>query len=207
MNSSSQLVSIDKIHKIIFIGDSGVGKTSIMTRYVDDTFNQSSIASIGVDFKIKRIQIDGVAIKQQLWDTSGQERFRTITKNYYRGCHGIVFVFDVTKPESFSNLTKWVEEADKYNENLLIQRIIIGNKTDLENERQVAFDIAFSMAASLNMEYYETSARNSKAQIDEAMVLLSKNIVRSGNESLENSNKNGVLLNKPEPASKKGRCC
>ena len=100
----------DYIQKILLIGDSGVGKSSIVLRFTENTYNESYISTIGVDFKVKKLIIDNNVVKIQLWDTAGQERFKTITFSYYRGSHAVIIVFDITSRESFMNIEAWLEE-------------------------------------------------------------------------------------------------
>merc|ERR1711881_702429 len=98
----------DLLFKLLLIGDSGVGKTCILFRFSDDAFNTTFISTIGIDFKIKTIEIDGKRIKLQIWDTAGQERFHTITTSYYRGAMGIMLVYDVTNEKTFDNIHRWL---------------------------------------------------------------------------------------------------
>ena len=98
--------------KLLLIGDSGVGKSCLLLRFADDTYTESYISTIGVDFKIRTIELDGKTIKLQIWDTAGQERFRTITSSYYRGAHGIIIVYDVTDRDSFDSVKYWMQEVD-----------------------------------------------------------------------------------------------
>ena len=102
----------DYLFKLLLIGDSGVGKSCLLLRFADDTYTESYISTIGVDFKIRTIELDGKTIKLQIWDTAGQERFRTLTSSYYRGCHGIILVFDVNERSSFDNLKQWLDELE-----------------------------------------------------------------------------------------------
>ena len=99
--------------KLLLIGDSGVGKTNILTRFAENKFAENYITTIGVDFKVKTVEIDGRPVKLQIWDTAGQERFRTITTTYYRGTHGVMVVYDVTNGASFSNVKLWLSELKK----------------------------------------------------------------------------------------------
>jgi len=123
----------DYLFKILLIGDSAVGKSCLLNRFADDIYIESYISTIGVDFKIRSIEIDGKVIKLQLWDTAGQERFRTITTNFYRGAHAIAIAFDLTNIESFTNIKTWLDEIKQHN--LLTEPyiIIIGTKCDRNN--------------------------------------------------------------------------
>ena len=103
----------DYLFKLLLIGDGGVGKSSLILRFSDDTFTESYISTIGVDFKIRTIEIRGKSIKLQIWDTAGEEKFRTVTASYYRGAHGIIVVYDVTDQTSFTNVKQWMKEIDR----------------------------------------------------------------------------------------------
>jgi Ras-related protein Rab-1A len=149
----------DYLFKILIIGDSGVGKSCILLRFAEDTFTESYISTIGVDFKIRSIEHEGKFIKLQIWDTAGQERFRTITTSYYRGAHGIIIVFDVTDPDSFTNVQQWLDEINRYSCESVC-KILVGNKSDLTNRRIVSTFSGQEYAESLGMEYIETSAKN-----------------------------------------------
>lgn len=162
----------DYLFKLLLIGDSGVGKSSILIRFTDDSYSEAFISTIGVDFKIKSIELDGKHIKLQLWDTAGQERFRTITSSYYRGAHGIIIVFDLTDLESFENIQQWLLEINKYSYKNIC-KILVGNKSDLINKRIV--NEGKSYADSLNIPYIETSAKNAD-NIDSLFYGISKQI-------------------------------
>lgn len=120
------------------IGDSGVGKSCLLLRFADDTYTESYISTIGVDFKIRTIDLDGKTIKLQIWDTAGQERFRTITSSYYRGAHGIIVVYDCTDQETFNNVKQWLEEIDRYACNN-VNKLLVGNKCDLHTKKVVDY--------------------------------------------------------------------
>lgn len=152
--------SYDYLFKLIIIGDSGTGKSAVLTRYCDDMFFEALISTIGVDFKIKTIDMDGKKVKLQVWDTAGQERFRNIVNSYYRGCHGVFMVYNVSDRESFNNLSIWLNEIKKYGPKEFPPVIhVVGNKTDLK--RQVSHDEAKSYADSIGAAYSETSAKKS----------------------------------------------
>jgi Ras-related protein Rab-1A len=150
----------DFLFKLLLIGDSGVGKSCLLLRFADDIYTESYISTIGVDFKIRTIEKDGKTIKLQIWDTAGQERFRTITSSYYRGAHGIIIVYDITDRESFDNVKQWLNEIDKYAcEN--VNKLLVGNKNDLEAKRQVDYEEAKAFADERGIPFLETSAKNS----------------------------------------------
>jgi len=164
----------DYLFKLLLIGDSGVGKSSLLLRFADNTFTESFISTIGVDFKIRTIDIEGTTVKLQIWDTAGQERFRTITSSYYRGAHGIIVVYDITNQETFNNVQKWLQEIDRYAcEN--VHKLLVGNKSDLVNERKVQYDQAAEFAASLNLIFLETSAKSS-TNVEDAFTKMAKAI-------------------------------
>mmetsp|Transcript_28084 Transcript_28084/g.42486 ORF Transcript_28084/g.42486 Transcript_28084/m.42486 type:complete len:228 (-) Transcript_28084:202-885(-) len=148
----------DYLFKCLLIGDSGVGKSSLLLRYADDQFNESTVNTIGVDFKIRTIELDSKIVKLQLWDTAGQERFRTITNSYYRSAHGIVIVYDVTDEESFRNVKTWLLEIDRYGP-VNVNKLLVGNKTDIPEKRQISTQQGRDLAASLGIQFLETSAK------------------------------------------------
>ena len=113
MNARREVEKYDYMVKLVIVGDSAVGKTNILMRFVDEGYKTSHITTIGVDYKIKVLTIDGVSIKMQIWDTAGQERFRTITETYYRGSAGIIFVYSVTDRKSFDSITNWIKQVNE----------------------------------------------------------------------------------------------
>lgn len=148
------------LFKLIIIGDSGIGKSSLLTRFTDDVFMDSYISTIGVDFKIRTMVVNGRVIKLQIWDTAGQERFRTVTSAYYRGAHGVMVVFDITNPVSFENVNNiWLNEIQNFSKED-IKRILIGTKSDLTEKRKITYADASEFAVDNGMEYIETSAKN-----------------------------------------------
>jgi small GTP-binding protein len=125
------------IFKVVLIGDSGVGKTNIMSRYIKDEFSIETKTTVGVEFGAKKLEINGNNIKAQIWDTAGQERYKSITNAYYKGAKGALIVFDITRPSSFESVDKWITEL-KSKCDVDVSIIMIGNKCDLENERAVS---------------------------------------------------------------------
>ncbi|WMV31411.1 hypothetical protein MTR67_024796 [Solanum verrucosum] len=149
----------DYLFKLLLIGDSGVGKSCLLLRFADDTYLESYISTIGVDFKIRTVEQDGKTIKLQIWDTAGQERFRTITSSYYRGAHGIIVVYDVTDQESFNNVKQWLSEIDRYASDN-VNKILVGNKADLTANRVVSYETAKAFADEIGIPFLETSAKD-----------------------------------------------
>ena len=159
-NTMTMSGEYDYLFKLLLIGDSGVGKSCLLLRFADDTYTDSYISTIGVDFKIRTIELDGKTIKLQIWDTAGQERFRTITSSYYRGAHGIIIVYDVTSKDSFDSVKQWLQEIERYASEA-VNKLLVGNKSDMEAKRAVQTDQGKEMAASLKMPFLETSAKAS----------------------------------------------
>jgi Ras-related protein Rab-1A len=149
----------DYLLKCLIIGDSGTGKSSLMLRFTDDVFNTSYISTIGVDFKIKTIKYKDKNFKFQIWDTAGQDRFRTITSSYYRGANAVILCYDVTDKLSFSNINKWLEEVERFSLSKPIL-ILCGTKTDLSSERKISFQEGLYYAEIKGMHFFETSSKN-----------------------------------------------
>ena len=144
---------------MLLIGDSGVGKSSLLLRFVADTFSRMWVGTIGIDFKVKTIQQqDGQRLKMQVWDTAGQERFRTITTAYYRGAMGILLVYDVTDEQSFHNVATWMDQIDQHADRS-VNRILLGNKCDLL-ERVVSTERGQQLAKKYGIPFFETSAKS-----------------------------------------------
>ena len=153
--------------------------------------------SIGVDFKLKNIEIDNKKIKLQIWDTAGQERFRTITTSYYKGAHAILIVFDITEKDSFEHIKNWMADIDKFAKQGVL-RILVGNKCDLENQRAVSKEEVNELSEKYGIKYIETSAKDTinidTLFVDTAKYLLSKQTPKSGNSS-NTASKYGIDLN------------
>lgn len=166
----------DCLFKVLLIGDSGVGKSSLMARFVDDQFTESYISTIGVDFKIRTIEMDGKTIKLQIWDTAGQERFRTITSSYYRGAHGVVIVYDVTDDTSFRNIDFWLSEVGRYASEDA-DKLIVGNKCDAIQQRVVSHTEALAYAQDIGVPLVETSAKHA-TNVEHAFMMLVGNMLK-----------------------------
>jgi small GTP-binding protein len=150
-------LSYDYLFKVIVVGDAAVGKTSITTRFTADTFKDNYIMTIGVQFFQKQIKIGNKRVMFQIWDTGGQERFSFVRPFYYRGAVGALICFDLSSNDSFMNIPKWI--TDVYSHAGVIPMVLIGNKDDLEDERQVSEERTLSYAKLLKMPYIKTSAK------------------------------------------------
>ena len=144
--------------KLLLIGDSYVGKTSLLQKYTEDEMPEMHCATIGVEFKEKTVKINNREIKLQIWDTSGQERFRSITQNFFRNADGIAIVFDVTNRNTFKNVKNWLSDIQAIDSN--IKMILVGNKIDLVDKRVIDKNILEEYAKKQNLPFYETSAKN-----------------------------------------------
>jgi small GTP-binding protein len=154
------------------IGDSGVGKSNLLSRFVDNAFNMDSKPTIGVEFATKTMAIDGKSIKNQIWDTAGQERFRAITNAYYRGAVGAIIAFDLTKSKSFENVQKWLSEL-RENAEQKITVMLVGNKSDLSESREVKAETIEDYVNKNKLYYLETSAATG-SNVNEAFTQLIK---------------------------------
>ena len=178
----------DYLFKLLLIGNSSVGKSSLLVRFVDDIWEENFVPTIGVDFKLKTLDVNGKKVKLQIWDTAGQERFKNITASYYRGGNGVLVVYDITDRDSFTNLTSWLIEIEK-NANKNVFKLLIGNKNDLESERKVTTEEGKEFADSNGMKFIETSAKTAD-KVYEAFELLTQEIIKN------NLNKDKVITNK-----------
>lgn len=156
--AKSSFQGYDYLIKLLVIGDSGVGKTCLLLRFADDTFTTSHLPTIGVDFKIKTIEVDGKQVKLQIWDTAGQERYKTITQTYYKGAMGIVIAYDCTDEDSFNNVTVWLQQAQIHADED-VKKVLIANKCD-RPDRKVSVQQGESLARELGLQFFETSAKS-----------------------------------------------
>lgn len=166
----------DFLFKLLLIGDSGVGKTCIIYRFVDNKFDSSFITTIGIDFKIRTVEIDGKTIKLQIWDTAGQERFDTITSSCYRGAQGIMLVYDVTDEKSFRNIPKWIRKTEQLS-SPTVQKLLVANKCDLIERRLITKERGELLAKHLDIRYKEISAL-SNLNVEDAFVSLLRKVFR-----------------------------
>ena len=193
----------ETLYKILILGDGSVGKTSFLTRYADNSFQESVLSTIGVDYKLKNVQLDdGRTVKLQIWDTAGQDRFRSIAKNYYKGANGIVVVFSVIDKESFKNVRTWISQIkEEVDEKVTI--ILVGNKIDREEVRVVTKEKGEELAKEFGLPYFECSAKTG-VNITTAFNELVKRVVEISDKY---GGKEGEKLKQNKVAFKQRECC
>ena len=159
----NKFIKMDKsrefLYKILLLGDTSVGKTCFLMRYTDNTFQEIHLSTIGLDYKLKNVQLeDGKFVKIQIWDTAGQDRFRSITKNYYKGAHGIILLYDITDRRSFDNVKTWIEQIrEEVGDKVSI--ILVGNKIDEVDGRKVKTEEGEKVANEIGLSFFECSAK------------------------------------------------
>ena len=141
---------------ILILGDTNVGKTSLLLNYTDNYYVGSHVATVGIDYKFKTIKIKDIDVKLQIWDTSGQERFRSLAKNYLKNADGIIFVYDITDKKTFEGVKDWIKEAESHG---IYKQILVGNKCDLERKREVTTDMLNKLGNKKKIKTFETSAK------------------------------------------------
>jgi len=191
----------DFVFKILLLGDSEVGKSCFLMRYSDNVFVENYITTIGLDYKLKAVKLDsGKTIKVQLWDTAGQDKYRTIAKNYYKGSHGILLLYDITKITSFENIREWIRDIkEEVSEKAII--FLIGNKIDLTDNRKISKEKGEELAEEYKIPFFEASAKSGE-NVDEVFKALYKKISEVYGD-LEREK--GSKLNKKN--KNKGICC
>uniref|UniRef100_A0A8C6A4J0 Ras-related protein Rab-13 n=1 Tax=Marmota marmota marmota TaxID=9994 RepID=A0A8C6A4J0_MARMA len=194
----------DLLFQLLLIGDSGVGKTCVLFPFPDDAFNTTFISTIGIDFKIKTVELQGKKIKLQIGDPAGQERFHTITTSYYRGAMGTVLVYDITNGKSFENISKWLRNIDGHaNED--VERMLLGHKCDMDDKRLVPKGKGEQIAREHGIRFFETSAK-ANINIEKAFLTLPEDILRKtpvkepNSENVDISSGGGVT-------GWKSKCC
>ena len=198
----------DHIFKVLLLGNSDVGKSSLILRYVDQVWSDTFVPTIGVDFKVKTLEIDNKQIKMQIWDTAGQERFRNVISSYFRGSHGILLIYDITNRDSFKNLENWLIEIEK-NASQNVLKILIGNKNDLVNDREIQAEEGQAFANRNGMEFIETSAKMN-TNVTEAFEALAKLMMKFNSEKKNVLNKNEpktLSAASGQDLNKKKKCC
>lgn len=202
------MMQYDYLVKLLLIGDSGVGKSSLLIKFTDDKFSGHITQTIGMDFKVKMLELAGRRVKLQIWDTAGQERFHTITQQYYRNAMGIILVYDVTSEESFANMRRWAAQLAAHGAEGA-DRILVGNKADVDSsKRAIETSRGEALAAEYGIPFLETSAK-SGMNVEEAFVSLA-DAVRlrlQSKEGPDNSGKFGIRPPKAPSQQQKRGCC
>ncbi|XP_060695521.1 ras-related protein Rab-19-like isoform X2 [Hemiscyllium ocellatum] len=202
--------AFDFLFKIVLIGDSNIGKTCVVHRFKSGLFIEKQQNTIGVDFIVKTLNIEGKRVK--VWDTAGQERFRTITQSYYRSAHGAMIAYDITKQSSFNSVPHWVNEIQRYGAANVVQ-MLIGNKADLKERREVPFEEACNVAEKFGLlAVLETSAKDAQ-NVDEAFLLMTRELLARNGLNLSSGNAQSTLhldsrpLNTTVPSERSSCSC
>ena len=203
-------MNYDKTCQILLIGDSLVGKTCLIQRYANGIFKEDYITTVGLDYYTKQEMINNLNVSVKLWDTAGQERFKALTPSFFRNAEGVVIAYDVTNSESFDNLKFWISsiKTNLFEKNIFIPIIIIGNKIDLEDMRDISKDVASAFAKENNFKYFETSAKTGEG-VDEAFRDLVNQVLANLDKNEEGTiERKSIKIeeNKDDKQKKKG-CC
>ena len=202
----------EMMFKVVLVGDSFVGKTNIMSKYLKNEFHDDSKATVGVEFGSKQFNIEGHTIKAQIWDTAGQERYKAITSAYYKGAKGAFIVYDITRKNSFESVEKWVSDvtavADKK-----ITIVLIGNKSDLEDQRQVTKEQGEEKSGKLEIAFLETSAFSGE-NLDKAFEMMINEVYKKCHEEMLAEGDVDIIdggqdinLNKKNVNNDEKKCC
>ena len=174
-------MSEEVILKFLILGDITVGKTTLLLKYIDNFTPEIYISTLGVDYKTKNIVFNGIKVSLQIWDTAGQERYKVITKSFVKGTDGIIFMYDITQKESFINIKKWIEETEGENPGD-VKKIIVGNKIDKEEDRQVTDEMKEKLSKEVDIDLIEVSAKKG-IDVDKVFDILVEKIL--GNMTTE----------------------
>ena len=200
----------DKTCQILILGDSSVGKTSLISRYANGIFKEEYLATVGLDYYNKQDTINNLNVLVKLWDTAGQERFKSLTPNYFRNAEGVVIVFDVTNLETFENLKYWISsiKSNLGEKNIIIPIIIIGNKIDMDDMRDINKEEADKFAKENNYKYFEASAKTGQG-VDEAFREIVNQILDNSDklEEIKEERKSIKIQEEPNNNQKKKNCC
>jgi small GTP-binding protein len=195
--------ALERQFRILMVGEAGTGKTCLLLRFADDIFEPDFLSTIGVDFKCKEIVLDGEKITLQIWDSAGQERFRNITNSYYRKADGIIVVYDVTSTDSFANVTSWIAEAHRRAP--CVPVILVGNKCDLADKRQVSTEAGEKLGQSQRIIFLETSAKVN-INVYSAFEELARELIEADNAKPKTETTPNILL-RPMPPKREKKCC
>ena len=209
------------LFKLVIIGDSSTGKTSLLRRYCDNTFDENYKCTVGVDFQIKVLKmLDQRIVRLQIWDTAGQDRFKVMTKSYYRNAKGCLIIYDITRKETFENVKTWTEQYSQTNPEGRRSMMILGNKKDLEDQRQITTEEGKALADELECNFQEVSAKEGGEEIEELFFKLAETLLKQSDEkkateskttetkSKEPKNRPSITLNRKslQPSGKE-KCC
>ena len=194
--------SPSKSYKVLLLGNSSVGKTCILIRFSEDTFNDNYEVTIGLNYRIKTITLDNTPIKMQIWDTSGEEKFKAIAKNFYRGAHGVLLIYDICQKSSFLDVKGWIEQIIENTDNDEIVMILCGNKSDMEKERVISKEEGENLAKNYGIPFFECSAKNN-INIDEIFNTMANNI----HSKVGNRYSIAMKLNSNNFKKKVEKCC
>ncbi|MBN3286759.1 RAB43 protein, partial [Polyodon spathula] len=199
--------AFDFLFKIVLIGDAGVGKTCIVERFKSGVFVERQGSTIGVDFTMKTMDIQGKRVKLQIWDTAGQERFRTITQSYYHSANGAIIAYDISKKGSFASVPRWIEDVKKYAGSNIVQ-LLVGNKSDLTERREVQFEEAQALASQFDLfDTVETSAKDC-SNVEEAFAkVASELMLRHGGPMFNENVTDSIKLNGKDAGESWGCGC
>ena len=204
-------MNYDKTCQILLIGDSSVGKTSLIQRYANGIFKEEYLATVGLDFYTKQEAINNINVLVRLWDTAGQERFKSLTPNYFKNAEGVMLTYDITNTESFENLKFWINsiKTNLGEKNIIIPIIIVGNKLDKEDMRDITREEAEKFAKENKYKYFETSAKTGEGVDDAIRDLVNQVLEKSEQFEEERNERKSIKINseQPEDNVKKKGCC
>ena len=194
-----------RLYKILLLGDCAVGKSCLLLRYCENSFQESHLSTIGLDFRLKTISLENNRkIRIQIWDTAGEDRFRSITRNYYKGAHGIVLIYDVTDQQSFQHIKDWVDKIkEESKEGVIIY--LVGNKIDLIDKRIITNADGKKLSEEIKIKYYETSAKDSIG-VNEVFENLVKDMDNFYSEQHQEEMET-IHIDKKDKKKRKLRCC
>ncbi|GKT37353.1 Small GTPase like protein [Aduncisulcus paluster] len=194
----------EEVYKILLVGESGVGKSAILLRFADDMFSEGFVTTVGIDFKNKDVKVDGKLITLQLWDSAGQERFKTIVKSYFRSADAVILAYDVTDEKSFKRVEYWISSIERGSPEGCV-KVIVGNKCDLKLRRVVTSDRGEACAGSHSCPYFETSAKTGVG-VNKVFMYIAEKLSRGARKPAEVSLTDQLQLDQT-PSSEGTGCC